>query len=644
MLNVCCVCVGEGYSPTYVEVLYSMIRRNLSAGFRGRFIVFTDNPSAFASMAGVQTRRVPERFKGWWAKLYLFSPGAFLKGERVLYFDLDTVITGDLDAIAGYTGPFTMLQDAYRKSGFQSSVMAWQAGSMMTSMCWDDWADAGYPEVDGGDQAWIEATMPIDQPLQALFPKKFRSYKLDCMEFVPRGTAVVFFHGQPKPHECLNWVREVWKLSDEKLFFALNVKEDALKANIQHALDKPTWLKKRDGTALSAVIVGGGPSLANDGWRIRGYQLSGAVVFATNNTYRYLKEQGITPDCHVMHDAREANLEFVPAEGPCYYASQCHPTVLDAAGSRLICWHPYSESCLEVLGDNPTGPIMVAGGSTVGLNAIALAYILGHRHFMLFGFDSSYSGGGHHAYAQKLNDGELILEVQAYGETFQAAPWMIQQAEQFCALARQLIQLGCTFSVSGEGLLPTMAANMAPELTPADLRARSILERLKGHSQPVGAEIGVFAGELAQRLLQRLDLSLYLVDSWAVANPDSQYAKSGDFHAQLRRSEQEHFYTLAKEMTSFAGGRATILRKPSVEAAADIPDGSLDFVFIDADHSYEGCKADIEAWAPKVKLGGLIAGHDYENTDFPKFGVTRAVNELFPQVDLGENFTWFVRK
>jgi hypothetical protein len=70
-------------------------------------------------------------------------------------------------------------------------------------------------------------------------------------------------------------------------------------------------------------------------------------------------------------------------------------------------------------------------------------------------------------------------------------------------------------------------------------------------------------------------------------------------------------------------------------------DGSVDLVFIDADHSYEGVKADIEAWLPKVKVGGWIGGHDYKSPRFP--GVERAVHERFDQVEHGANSTWFWR-
>ena len=64
---------------------------------------------------------------GWWNKLYLFKDGLFPKGDRILYFDLDTVITGRLDEIASYDGNFAILRDWLEPEIVNSSVMAWQA-------------------------------------------------------------------------------------------------------------------------------------------------------------------------------------------------------------------------------------------------------------------------------------------------------------------------------------------------------------------------------------------------------------------------------------------------------------------------------------------------------------------------------------
>ena len=67
------------------------------------------------------------------------------------------------------------------------------------------------------------------------------------------------------------------------------------------------------------------------------------------------------------------------------------------------------------------------------------------------------------------------------------------------------------------------------------------------------------------------------------------------------------------------------VRLPSIEAAALYADNSLDYVFIDGEHSYEAVYADINAWKPKLKSPGILAGHDIDHPP-----VRRAVEELIP--------------
>lgn len=76
----------------------------------------------------------------------------------------------------------------------------------------------------------------------------------------------------------------------------------------------------------------------------------------------------------------------------------------------------------------------------------------------------------------------------------------------------------------------------------------------------------------------------------------------------------------------------------SVNAAKHQADGSLDFVFIDADHTYESVLADIDAWLPKVRSGGILAGHDYVNA--PWSGVIRAVTERFDRIEVWRGSKW----
>jgi len=84
-----------------------------------------------------------------------------------------------------------------------------------------------------------------------------------------------------------------------------------------------------------------------------------------------------------------------------------------------------------------------------------------------------------------------------------------------------------------------------------------------------------------------------------------------------------------------------VWRLPSVEAAKQFEEESLDFVFIDGDHSYTAVKADIIAWLPRVRTGGILAGHDYYQR-WP--GVVRAVDELLGARELRflPDVVWYV--
>ena len=79
----------------------------------------------------------------------------------------------------------------------------------------------------------------------------------------------------------------------------------------------------------------------------------------------------------------------------------------------------------------------------------------------------------------------------------------------------------------------------------------------------------------------------------------------------------------------------------SKEFVKEIADGSLDFVYIDGDHSYDSCKEDINMWLPKIKQGGIIAGHDYLEACF--MGVVNAVNETFGKPDKTYNDTSWLK-
>ena len=116
-----------------------------------------------------------------------------------------------------------------------------------------------------------------------------------------------------------------------------------------------------------------------------------------------------------------------------------------------------------------------------------------------------------------------------------------------------------------------------------------------------GAEVGVEQGTFSEHLCRALPQTrLMCVDAWAAY---------GGYREHVTQAKLDGFYARAVERLAPFG--ADIRRGFSVEVAATVPDGSLDFVYIDANHTLPQVIADLAAWTPKVRSGGLIAGHDY---------------------------------
>lgn len=153
----------------------------------------------------------------------------------------------------------------------------------------------------------------------------------------------------------------------------------------------------------------------------------------------------------------------------------------------------------------------------------------------------------------------------------------------------------------------------------------------------VGAEVGVFLGNFSQSILAAWPGKLVLIDAWRNL-PD--YNDPWNFDD----ARFEQIFTAARERVRSFGTRAQIVRQTSGEAVCGFADSHFDFVYVDADHSYRGCRHDLEAWWPKLRPGGLFCGHDYlhgilqgrEVMEVPEpteaslaaFGVKAAVDEF----------------
>lgn len=152
-----------------------------------------------------------------------------------------------------------------------------------------------------------------------------------------------------------------------------------------------------------------------------------------------------------------------------------------------------------------------------------------------------------------------------------------------------------------------------------------------GGPAPYGAEIGVHKGKLSAYLLQEFpDLRLLMVDPYKAWPPGTRYYEA---HPELRLDEAAWLEVMAEAIRNAraAGpGRFCMSIMTSELASTLQADKSLDFAFLDGDHTYEGVRDDIKFWLPKCRK--FIAGHDYGGTnDFRDgpYGVRRAVWEAF---------------
>jgi hypothetical protein len=153
-------------------------------------------------------------------------------------------------------------------------------------------------------------------------------------------------------------------------------------------------------------------------------------------------------------------------------------------------------------------------------------------------------------------------------------------------------------------------------------------------AEMVGVEIGVRDAENALSMLENLPVQkLFLVD------PYVPYQDGLVYHGEAE--QKEHFETARKSLAGFED-KIKFVIKTSEEAIKDVPDG-LDFVYIDGNHEYSFVKKDMELYYRKLKIGGVLSGHDYRAWS----DVTRAVDEFAKKkgivVSTREN-DWFFRK
>jgi hypothetical protein len=239
MVDVISVCWGDRYSDDYVRILKSSIEKNTTKDFR--FLCYSDKV-----IENIECLPLIPGYHGWWNKLQIFNNESndIEFASRKIYFDLDIVITGNIDWLFDYNGKLMGNEnngivnkyEQHRKNqymnSFMSAVMAWD--SEYAQFVWNVFLEhqkdiLNHVRGDGEflDMLIKQNNLKVDF-IQQLYPGKFRSYKYECYEAgkLIEGTTLVDFHGEPDPHQAFTttvypwgvayepqeWVGDYWKI------------------------------------------------------------------------------------------------------------------------------------------------------------------------------------------------------------------------------------------------------------------------------------------------------------------------------------------------------------------------------------------------------------------------------------------------
>ncbi|MBC8875910.1 MAG: class I SAM-dependent methyltransferase [Planctomycetes bacterium] len=143
----------------------------------------------------------------------------------------------------------------------------------------------------------------------------------------------------------------------------------------------------------------------------------------------------------------------------------------------------------------------------------------------------------------------------------------------------------------------------------------------------VVAEIGVFAGDFAAKILEIVRPQRLVLVDWWKPGPVAQ--------GNVRTTGPENYRRVLDRFAApIATGQVVVVRQEASDAAQQFEDEFLDWVYIDADHNYAGVARDLAAWRTKVKRTGLILGHDYCELADRDYGVVRAVNDAIARREL----------
>jgi hypothetical protein len=227
-VTVACVHWGNKFSLDYVYNLKAAVERNTTVPHK--FVCFSDK-----GIPGVDVKILRPGYEGWWNKLQMFDP-ANKVSDRVVYFDLDTIITGNIDWLLEDRSWFMGIEDVgavnkhqpHLKNKLQTGVMAWDFNP--NSHIWNTFVLSYDRVIDSyrGDGEYLSSVInPYHRTLlQHKYPDKLKSYKYDVYPNRPKEeVSIVCFHGRPsieqaitdtivtpmRTYEPQTWIKDYWK-------------------------------------------------------------------------------------------------------------------------------------------------------------------------------------------------------------------------------------------------------------------------------------------------------------------------------------------------------------------------------------------------------------------------------------------------
>ena len=202
------------------------------------------------------------------------------------------------------------------------------------------------------------------------------------------------------------------------------------------------------------VVVGSGPSLVDSLESIRNERRLGRPICAIKGAHDYLVENGITPDLFVSVEPRDRTEQLTRRSNDTVYllASRCHPNMFEHLRDyKVLVWHAHGSESEQA---QFSGRFSIGGGTTSGLRAVNIAYVMGYRKVSMYGMDSCLSDDGNkHWNGGRASD---VVDVIVGGRIFYCSPALAQQANEFQDIFKVMGDIH--IDVAGDGLLARIMA------------------------------------------------------------------------------------------------------------------------------------------------------------------------------------------